>query len=117
MTRLLVLLLAGTAVFAQPSTDLNQAVAASRQRIDSIDSQIIQLLNERAQVVRDVGAIKQRYRAPASAPGREAQVLQRAGAQARAPLTPGAVETIYRTILHEMSAMEATEMRKESNTR
>lgn len=115
--RLLFLLVLGTAVFAQPSTDLNQALAGSRQRIDSIDSQIIRLLNERAQVVRDVGEIKQRYHAPASAPGREARVLQLAGAQAKAPLTPEAVEAIFRTILHEMSSMEATEMRKGSNPR
>lgn len=115
--RLLILLLLGAAVFAQPSTDLNQALAASRQRIDSIDSQIIRLLNERAKVVSEVGAIKKRYHAPASAPGREAQVLQIAAAQARAPLTPEAVVGIYRTILHEMSSMEATEMQKESNAR
>jgi chorismate mutase / prephenate dehydratase len=117
MMRLLFLLVISAAVFAQPSTDLNQALATSRQRIDSIDSQIIKLLNERAQVVREVGAIKKRYHAQASAPGREAQVLRRAGAQAQAPLTPEAVEAIYKTILHEMSAMEATEMQKESNTR
>lgn len=115
--RLLILLVFCAVVFAQPSTDLNQALAASRQRIDSIDSQIIKLLNERAQVVRDVGAIKQRYHAPASAPGREGKVLRRAGAQARAPLTPQAVEAIYRTILHEMSSMEAVEMRKKANAR
>jgi chorismate mutase / prephenate dehydratase len=111
------LLVLGAAVFAQSSTDLNQALAASRQRIDSIDSQIIKLLNERAQVVRDVGEIKKRYHAPASAPGRETQVLQRAGAQARAPLKPEAVEAIYRTILHEMSSMEASGMQKESGAR
>lgn len=117
MMRLLILFVLGAAVFAQPSTDLNQALEKSRARIDSIDTQIIKLLNERAQVVREVGAIKQRYHAPASAPGREAQVLQRAGAQAQAPLTPEAVEAIYRTILHEMSAMEAAGMQKESNAR
>ncbi len=117
MMRLLFLLVFGAAVCAQPSADLNQALAASRQRIDSIDSQIIKLLNERAQVVREVGEVKRRYHAPASAPGREARVLQLAGAQARAPLTPEAVEAIYRTILREMSSMEATEMQKESNGR
>lgn len=115
--RLLILLVLGTAVFAQPSADLNQVLTASRQRIDSIDAQIIKLLNERAQVVRDIGEIKKRYHAPASAPGREAQVLQRAGSRAQAPLTAAAVEAIYRTILHEMSSMEAVEMQKPSNAR
>src|ERR1700733_15014409 len=100
--------------FAQPSADLAQALNSSRQRIDSIDTQIVKLLNERAQVVRDVGLIKKQYRAPASAPGREQQVLRRAADQAQAPLTPSAVEAIYRAILHEMSSMEASEMEKAS---
>ncbi|HEX5227429.1 MAG TPA: chorismate mutase [Bryobacteraceae bacterium] len=100
--------------FAQPSTDLNQALKPSRERINSIDDRIVKLLNERAQVVRDVGEIKKRYRAPASAPGREEQVLKRVGGQARAPLTDAAVEAIYKTILREMSAMEAVEMKKAS---
>jgi chorismate mutase/prephenate dehydratase len=108
------LLYLGTALclFAQPSNDLAQALSASRQRIDSVDAQIVTLLNERAQVVREVGLIKKKYHAPASAPGREEQVLQRAAGQARAPLTPSAVQSIYKVILHEMSAMEAVEMAK-----
>jgi chorismate mutase len=103
-------------LFAQPSTDLAQALNSSRQRIDSIDTQIVKLLNERAQVVRDVGLIKKQYHAPASAPGREEQVLRRAADQAQAPLTPSAVETIYKAILHEMSSMEASEMEKASKS-
>ena len=84
------------ALFAQPSTDLAQALNSSRQRIDSIDGQIVKLLNQRAQVVREVGLIKKQYHAPASAPGREEQVLRRAAGEAQAPLTPSAVEAIYK---------------------
>jgi chorismate mutase/prephenate dehydratase len=112
--RSLLLFSSALVLFAQPSTDLTRALTASRQRIDSIDGQIVKLLNERAQVVREVGEIKKRYHAPASAPGREQQVARRAASQAQAPLTPSAVEAIYRTILHEMSSMEAVEMRKAS---
>jgi chorismate mutase/prephenate dehydratase len=99
------------ALFAQ-NTDLSQALQPSRQRIDSIDDQIVKLLNERAQVVREVGLIKRQFHAPASAPGREEQVLRRAARQARAPLTGPAVEAIYKAILREMSAMEQAEMEK-----
>lgn len=101
-----------TAVLFAQNTDLTKALQPSRQRIDSIDRQIVALLNERAQVVRQVGLIKKQFHAPASAPGREEQVVRRAAGQAEAPLTPDAVAAIYRTILHEMSAMEATEMQK-----
>jgi chorismate mutase / prephenate dehydratase len=94
------------------NTDLAQALSPARERIDSIDGQIVKLLNERAQVVRDVGLIKRKYHAPVSAPGREEQVLRRVSGQARAPLTAPAVEAIYKTILREMSAMEQAEVDK-----
>lgn len=100
-------------LFAQ-NAELTSALNSSRQRIDSIDGQIVKLLNDRAQVVRQVGLIKKQYHAPATAPGREEQVLRRVAGQARAPLTPAAIEAIYKAILHEMSAMEATEMEKGS---
>lgn len=110
--RSLLLLCSALALSAQPGSDLTQALNSSRQRIDSIDGQIVKLLNERAQVVREVGLIKKQYHAPASAPGREEQVLRRAAGEAEAPLTPSAVKAIYKAILHEMASMEAAEMAK-----
>jgi chorismate mutase len=112
--RYLLFCLSAVALFAQ-NTDLTQALQSSRQRIDSIDGQIVTLLNERAQVVREVGLIKQKFHAPVSAPGREEQVVHRAAGQAKAPLTGPAVEAIYRTILREMSAMEQAEVEKSAN--
>jgi chorismate mutase / prephenate dehydratase len=112
--RSLLLFCSALALFAQPGTDLTQALTSSRQRIDSIDDQIVKLLNQRAQVVRDVGLIKKQFHAPASAPGREEQVVRRAAGQAQAPLTPSAVEAIYKVLLREMSEMEAAEMQKTS---
>lgn len=109
--RFALLLLFSLAICAQDAT-LEHALSAPRQRISSIDDQIVRLLNERAQVVRQVGLIKNQFHAPASAPGREQQVLQRVAAQAQAPLTPIAVQAIYKTILQEMTAMEASEMDK-----
>ena len=105
-----------TGVLAQPG-GLTDALQSSRQRIDSIDGQIVKLLNERARVVLEVGTIKKRYHAPASAPGREDQVLRRVSSEAEAPLTPSAVEAIYKSILHEMTAMEAAAMDKDSKAR
>ena len=106
--RSLLLCFAALTLFAQ--ADLNSMLAPPRQRINDIDNQIVKLLNERAAVVREVGAIKKKYHASASAPGRAEQVLQRVSGQAQAPLTPGAVRHIYQTILDEMTSMEATEM-------
>jgi chorismate mutase/prephenate dehydratase len=112
MRYLLLLCFSAVAALAQQNSDLAQALKPSRERINAIDDQIVKLLNERAQVVRDVGLIKKQFHAPASAPGREEQVLRRAAGQARAPLTGPAVEAIYQAILREMSAMEQAEMEK-----
>jgi chorismate mutase-like protein len=98
-------------LFAQDQTELASALKSSRQRIDHIDDQIVKLLNERAAVVREVGAVKTRFHAPASAPGREEQVLRRVSEQAHAPLTPEAVRKIYQGILAEMTTMENREMK------
>lgn len=109
--RYLLFCFSAVALFAQ-NTDLTQALSPSRQRIDSIDDQIVKLLNERAQVVREIAQIKKRYNAPVSAPGREEQVLRRAAGQAQVPLTGPAVEAIFKAVLREMSAMEQTEGEK-----
>jgi chorismate mutase-like protein len=114
--RTLIILVFCAGLFAQPS-GLTEALQSSRQRIDSIDGQIVKLLNERARVVQEVGTIKRQYHAPASAPGREEQVLRRVSSEAEAPLTPAAIEAVYKAILHEMSAMEASEMEKDSKSR
>ncbi|HMA77846.1 MAG TPA: chorismate mutase, partial [Candidatus Paceibacterota bacterium] len=60
-------------------TEVNRALQQVRQRIDAIDQQLQQLLNQRAECAQQVAAIKQ---ASDSAPQyyrpeREAQVLRR----------------------------------------
>jgi chorismate mutase len=101
-------------LFAQDQTELAHALASSRQRIDHIDDQIVKLLNERATLVREVGLVKMRFHAPASAPGREEQVLRRVSDRARPPLTPEAVRKIYQTLLEEMTTMEDKEMQSQA---
>jgi chorismate mutase/prephenate dehydratase len=101
-------------LFAQDQRELARALKSSRQRIDHIDDQIVKLLNERAVLVREVGIVKTRFHAPASAPGREEQILRRVSDQARSPLSPEAVRKIYQTLLAEMTAMEDKEMRSQT---
>ena len=97
-------------LFAQDQSELTRALSSARQRIDHVDDQIVQLLNERAAIVREVGVVKTKYHAPASVPAREEQVLRRVSDQSHAPLTPDAVRKIYQTILGEMTVMEQREM-------
>jgi chorismate mutase/prephenate dehydratase len=110
--RFILCCLAALCLFAQDQPELTRALSPARVRIDHVDDQIVALLNERAAIVREVGVIKTRFHAPASAPAREQEVLRRVAGLARAPLTPEAVRRIYQALLREMTALEQHEMEK-----
>lgn len=109
---LLSLLFAGTLLRPLEAADLDATLVPYRAKIDSLDGQIIALLNERAKVVRDVGEVKRKAGAPAAAPNRAAQVLDAAASRSKGPLDPAAVRRIYSKILEEMTAFEDSEMKK-----
>ena len=48
-----------------------------RKKIDEIDHQLVKLLNERAQVVVEVGKLKNKTDKPIYAPDREKKVLEK----------------------------------------
>jgi len=60
-----------------PRTAPAQNLSAIRERIDSIDQQLINLLAERAKMAVAVGRYKQANNLPIYAPARESQVLSR----------------------------------------
>ena len=96
------------------AAEFDATLAPFRAKIDALDGQIIALLNEPATVVRQVGEVKRKAGAPASAPNRAAQVLDAAAARSKGPLDPKAIRRIYAEILTEMTAFEESEMKKAS---
>lgn len=79
---------------------------ALRDRIDEVDAKLVELLNERARLVVDVGKVKQSTGTPIYAPHREAAVLNKVLKASRGPLPPGAVEAIYRELMSGSFALE-----------
>ena len=59
-----------------------------RQKIDQIDTELLRLLNERADVVHEVGEIKKRDGLQIYAPEREDALLQRLMARSEGRLPP-----------------------------
>ena len=88
-----------------------QTLSEHRTRIDDLDRQIVALLNERAEVVKQVGRLKREAGQPVGAPSREKEVLHNVMAGARG-LPADSVRRIYERILIEMKAAERAEMRK-----
>lgn len=77
-----------------------------RERIDQIDRRLVELLNERAEVVVEVGRLKRATGVPIYAPHREAAVLGRVLASSRGPLPARAIEAIYRELMSGSFALE-----------
>jgi chorismate mutase/prephenate dehydratase len=74
-----------------------------RDQIDAIDGELLRLINDRAQLARRIGEIKQGniYR-----PEREAQVLQRVAERNPGPLPAAAAQRIVREVMSACLALE-----------
>ena len=70
-----------------------------RKKIDSIDQRLIGLLNERAELSLDIGREKSRLKKGIYAPDREKEVLDRIKKVNKGPMSPQALEAIYREIM------------------
>jgi chorismate mutase/prephenate dehydratase len=77
-----------------------------REQIDSIDAQILVLLNQRASVAQEVGHVKAETNAPVFRPEREAQVLRSVAERNPGPLVATDVQTIFREIMSACRALE-----------
>ncbi len=80
-----------------------------RKKIDAVDSEMIRLLNERADLVHEVGEIKKAAGQPIYAPEREEQVLRSLAAKARemkSRLPEKSIRAIYREIMSAALALE-----------
>lgn len=66
-----------------------------RQQIDSIDNQLLNLLNQRIEWVQQVGVLKREQKAIIYRPEREKAILERLNSLNKGALTPEAIETIF----------------------
>jgi chorismate mutase len=72
------LLLAVMAFALNLNAGTDERLAACRQQIDTLDQRIVELVQERARVVAQVGDIKREAHLPVTVPGREQQVIEKA---------------------------------------
>jgi chorismate mutase len=85
-------------------------LAASRDRIDEIDRQILALLNERTRVVEEIGRVKQKLALPIYEPRREDQVYQNITENNSGPLTADGVRRVFERIIDEMRNVQRLRM-------
>jgi chorismate mutase-like protein len=94
----------------KPAPKRSQGATAAldklRVKIDSIDSKLVAMLNERSQLVVRVGKHKRDRGIPIYAPHREAQVLENVLKANRGPLSARSMEGIYRELMSGSFALE-----------
>ena len=81
-----------------PPPDGKERIAASRRRIDTIDRQLVALLNRRAAVVHTIGEIKKTRGLEVVDPAREEQVIARIEKANTGPFPGESLRSIYREI-------------------
>jgi chorismate mutase/prephenate dehydratase len=77
-----------------------------RSRINSLDDEILKLLNQRGTAALQIGELKRQQDLPYFIPEREAQVLERLVALNPGPLGPEAIRAVWREILSASLALE-----------
>lgn len=77
-----------------------------RKKIDEIDDKLIDLLNERAKVVVEVGDIKKREKLDFHSPSREREILERLAARNKGPFPQDTLKAVYREILSSSLSLE-----------
>ncbi|MBW2267523.1 MAG: prephenate dehydratase [Deltaproteobacteria bacterium] len=81
-------------------------LADLRDRIDSIDSEILARLNERARVVQEVGRHKQASGSAVYSAGREQEIVARLAAENSGPFPDHAIAPVFREIVSATRALE-----------
>ena len=77
-----------------------------RQRIDELDDQLLQLLNERARVVVEIGKLKNKTDKPVYAPDREKEVFARIAEANKGPLPDRCLVAIWRELMSGSFVLE-----------
>ena len=98
--------MSGTPPPAQPLPTDPAALDPLRKQIDALDAKIVDLLNERARVVVEIGKIKQLTNVPIYAPDREKAVMDKVRGLNHGPLQDRCLEAVYRELMSGSFALE-----------
>lgn len=85
---------------------LRQEIPDLRRRIDEIDSEILRLLNRRAQLVLDVGRLKAERNLDFHVPQREEEIYTRLAAEHAGPFPAQAVRPVFREVISACLSLE-----------
>jgi chorismate mutase/prephenate dehydratase len=84
----------------------NQKIQELRRKIDELDDKLVDLLNERARIVIEVGNIKKAEKLDFHSPSREREILERLAARNTGPFPQNTLKAVYHEILSSSLSLE-----------
>lgn len=84
----------------------NQKIQELRRKIDEIDNNLVDLLNERARIVIEVGNIKKTEKLEFHSPSREREIIERLTGRNKGPFPQEALKAVYREIMSSSLSLE-----------
>ncbi|HKA34111.1 MAG TPA: prephenate dehydratase [Candidatus Binatia bacterium] len=84
-----------------------ESLDALRKKIDHVDAKLVELLNERASLAKQIGHAKSLDGQEVFVPGREKQIFKRISDLNGGPLPEESIHSIYREILSASRSLEA----------
>ena len=84
-----------------------------RVLIDNVDQRIVALLNERTQVVEEIGRVKRGSDLPIYEPRREDQVFANVAGCNQGPMSEDALRRIFERIIDEMRMIQRVWMKSD----
>lgn len=91
-----------------------EALARCRVRVDELDRQLVDLLNQRTTIVEEIGRIKQQAALAIYEPNREMKVFDNVLGHNRGPLSGDGLKRIFERIIDEMRRIQKDRMEEES---
>ena len=99
---------------ADPTTE---ALVPLRERIDTIDHEIVALLNERAEIALEIGRVKEATgRRAIRDPKREAEVIERVTSASSGLFPEPELVSLYRTLIAATRKVQAEQRRRAKAT-
>jgi chorismate mutase len=86
-----------------------------RRKMDEIDKQLVELLNERCRCALEIGHLKLEAKIPLYQPAREKEVLDNAETNNRGPLSHDAIRRLFERIIDEARSAERVAMHGEDS--
>lgn len=91
--------------------DVDRRITEIRERMTTLDSKLVALLNERARCAREIGQLKEAVGLEVYQPQREIEVLSHVRSQNGGPLEADAITRLFERIIDEARRLERSGQR------